>query len=60
MLLAATLVCAALCIVFLVVGGRRSMYRGPWVYARRYYYGPYGPPYRRPGPPRRPRPNHHW
>lgn len=57
MLLAATLVCAALCIAFLVIGGRRSMCRGPWVYARRYYYGPR---HRRPVPPRGPRANHHW
>jgi hypothetical protein len=57
MLLAAMLVCAAVCMVFLVIGGRRAMYRGPWVYARRYYYGP---PRRRPVPPRGPRPNHHW
>ena len=36
MVLAATLVFAALCIVFLVVGGRRSVHRSPWVYARHY------------------------
>jgi hypothetical protein len=46
MLIAATLACAAVCIAMLIIGGRRSMHRGPWVYARRYYYGPprYGPP----------------
>jgi hypothetical protein len=51
MLLAAMLACAAVCLAMLVIGGRRTMHRGPWVYARRYYYGPprYGP---RSGPPR--------
>jgi hypothetical protein len=36
MLLAATLFWVSLMIVFLVVGGRRGMHRGPWVYANRY------------------------
>ena len=49
MVLAATLVFATICILFLVIGGRRSMHRGPWVYAR--HYGlPRNRPYRVPGP----------
>lgn len=39
LLLAATIVWTVLMVVFLMVGGRRGMMRGPWVYARRH-----GPP----------------
>ena len=53
MVLAATLVFAAICIMFLVIGGRRSMHRGPWVYAR-HYYRPRHRPYHVPGPRRGP------
>ncbi len=53
MVLAATLVFATLCILFLVIGGRRSMHRGPWVYARHYSWAqhrPYRVPSQRHGP----------
>lgn len=53
MLVAATLVFAAICIMFLVIGGRRSMHRGPWVYAR-HYGRPRHRPYHVPGPRRGP------
>jgi Domain of unknown function (DUF1707) len=48
MVLAATLVFLTICIVFLVVGGRRSIHRGPLVYARHYRW-PRHRPYRVPG-----------
>ena len=55
MLVAATLVFATICILFLVIGGRRSMHRGPWVYARHYSWAQHRP-YRVPGPRRGPGP----
>jgi hypothetical protein len=58
MLLAATLVFATLCVLFLVIGGRRGMHRGPWVYARHYGWQRHGP-YRVPGP-RRGGPGSDW
>lgn len=53
MLLAATVVFVTICILFLVVGGRRSIHRGPFVYARHYgwpRHRPYHAPGQRHGP----------
>lgn len=58
MVLAATLVWAALVILFLVVG-RHSMPRGPWAYGRRYGPGRHYRPGTHHGPPRR-GPGSYW